>query len=259
MILQNKVLVSITNRNRGYYRDLGYSIDSNEIIIDIIHLPKGSNIKIEIGCDICFKELQVPYYNYNKYMKNYGIYTCKICSIDNKTKKTNMKRYGVESPLQCEDILNKLKETNLKKYGYTCSLLSTDVKNKTIATSLKKYKTKIPCSSKECKKKRKLTNNIKYGVDNVFQSNIIKDKIKNGKNLLSINKSTEWLEYKNEVRKITRKFKKELYNNWNGLDYYDNEYIKENLNLHYNDRKYPTVDHKISTYYGFLKDRKSVV
>jgi len=29
MILQNKVLVSITNRNRGYYRDLGYSIDRN--------------------------------------------------------------------------------------------------------------------------------------------------------------------------------------------------------------------------------------
>jgi hypothetical protein len=31
--------------------------------------------------------------------------------------------------------------------------------------------------------------------------------------------------------------------NWDGIDYIDGEYIKENLNLHYSDKNYPTLDH----------------
>lgn len=57
--------------------------------------------------------------------------------------------------------------------------------------------------------------------------------------------------YINEVRRLTKANKKELIYNWNGLDYYDNEYIKDNFNYHYNDLKYPTIDHKISILYGY--------
>ena len=35
------------------------------------------------------------------------------------------------------------------------------------------------------------------------------------------------------------------------MDYYDNEIIKDNFNLHYNDASYPTTDHKFSIIYGF--------
>ena len=42
-----------------------------------------------------------------------------------------------------------------------------------------------------------------------------------------------------------------LFDEWDGLDFYDNEDISENFNLPHNDKKYPTVDHKISIYYGF--------
>lgn len=257
MILQNKVLVKISNRNKNYYINLGYLVDNENIVIDIIHLPKGSNTKIKIGCDICNKELIVAYYNYNKYRKNYGIYTCKSCSIDNKTKKTNLKRYGVESPLKCEDILNKFKKTNLEKYGHICCLLSSDIKSKTKNTSLEKYGVEIPCTSLSSKNNRRKTNIEKYGVENIFQSEQFKEKRKiyNLKNNLMITSelNDKWKIYKNHVRRITRIYKTELYEKWNGFDYYDNEFIGNYINLHHNHRNYPTIDHKISIFDGFNK------
>jgi len=57
--------------------------------------------------------------------------------------------------------------------------------------------------------------------------------------------------YRNEVRRITKNNSKLLVENWNGNDYYDEEYIKEYYNLDSNDPKYPTIDHKISIYHGF--------
>ena len=36
------------------------------------------------------------------------------------------------------------------------------------------------------------------------------------------------------------------------LDHYDNEYIKGNLSLSPISRAYPTIDHKMSTFNGFI-------
>ena len=36
------------------------------------------------------------------------------------------------------------------------------------------------------------------------------------------------------------------------VDYYDGEYIQEYFELEHNDKRYPTIDHKISVYYGFV-------
>lgn len=57
--------------------------------------------------------------------------------------------------------------------------------------------------------------------------------------------------YKKQVNKYTDKNKKELFINWNGLDYYDGEYIKNYLTLHNSNTRYPTIDHKKSIFYGF--------
>jgi len=46
--------------------------------------------------------------------------------------------------------------------------------------------------------------------------------------------------------------RKNIIENWNGYDYYDGEYIKDNLNLCHNNENYPTIDHKISVSYAFL-------
>jgi hypothetical protein len=58
--------------------------------------------------------------------------------------------------------------------------------------------------------------------------------------------------YKNNVRRLTNRNKKYLYRIWNGHDFYDNEYIKQNFNLNYNNPDYPTLDHKIPVTYGFI-------
>lgn len=41
---------------------------------------------------------------------------------------------------------------------------------------------------------------------------------------------------------------------WSGHDYYDGEYIKDNLKLDSKDRLYPSIDHKISVHHGFMNN-----
>ena len=53
------------------------------------------------------------------------------------------------------------------------------------------------------------------------------------------------------VSRITQSNKLELFKNWNGCDYYDNEYIMDNIKLSRNNKLYPTIDHKISIFYGY--------
>ena len=63
---------------------------------------------------------------------------------------------------------------------------------------------------------------------------------------------TEYELYRRQVDNISDRLKIELLKTWNGYDYYDNEYIKNNFNLHHLDPKYPTIDHKASVKYGYL-------
>lgn len=76
---------------------------------------------------------------------------------------------------------------------------------------------------------------------------------KNNPNFTSYDELEGYKKYKNEVDRLTNSNKKKLFENWNGLDYYDNESIIENFNLHYNNVKYPTIDHKFSIIYGYKK------
>lgn len=60
--------------------------------------------------------------------------------------------------------------------------------------------------------------------------------------------------YSRYVRRNTERNRSELFEKWNGLDFYDDEYIKDNFSLSYIDRFYPTLDHKISVYYGYINN-----
>jgi hypothetical protein len=49
---------------------------------------------------------------------------------------------------------------------------------------------------------------------------------------------------------LTNKNRNKIFEQWNGLDYYDGEHIdKKDLNKY--DNTYPTIDHKISVFFGF--------
>jgi hypothetical protein len=79
-------------------------------------------------------------------------------------------------------------------------------------------------------------------------NNIIKTKIERG--YISLN-TDSFIDYRRIVNNLTEKNRQKLFSDWNGFDYYDNEYIKDYLSLWYNDSKYPSLDHKVSILYGF--------
>jgi len=58
-----------------------------------------------------------------------GRTSCKECS-DEKKKETNMERYGVEYPFQCEKVKQKIKDTNMERYGVENPSKCEEVKKK---------------------------------------------------------------------------------------------------------------------------------
>jgi hypothetical protein len=117
MILSREINVKITESNYNYYDDLGYDVYiSEEIVIPVELLPKGSHYKIKCKCDSCGIEKEVIYKNYLKYDNNWGEYYCRKCS-EVKRKETLRKNFGVDYPIQNKKVLEKMKKTLVEKYG----------------------------------------------------------------------------------------------------------------------------------------------
>lgn len=117
MILSREINVKITESNYNYYDDLGYDVYiSEEIIIPVELLPKGSHYKIKCKCDTCGVEKEVIYKNYLKYDNDWGDYYCRKCS-EVKRKETLRKNFGVDYPIQNKKVLEKMKKTLVHKYG----------------------------------------------------------------------------------------------------------------------------------------------
>ena len=117
MILSREINVKITESNYNYYYDLGYDVYiSEEIVIPVELLPKGSHYKIKCKCDTCGVEKEVIYKNYLKYDNIWGDYYCRKCS-EVKRKETLRKNFGVDYPIQNKKVLEKMKKTLVQKYG----------------------------------------------------------------------------------------------------------------------------------------------
>lgn len=117
MILSREINVKITESNYNYYDDLGYDVYiSEEIVIPVELLPKGSHYKIKCKCDNCGIEKEVIYKNYLKYDNDWGDYYCRRCS-EVKRKETLRKNFGVDYPIQNKKVLEKMKKTLVQKYG----------------------------------------------------------------------------------------------------------------------------------------------
>ncbi len=117
MILSREINVKITESNYNYYDDLGYDVYiSEEIVIPVELLPKGSHYKIKCKCDTCGVEKEVIYKNYLKYDNIWGDYYCRKCS-EVKRKETLRKNFGVDYPIQNKKVLEKMKKTLVQKYG----------------------------------------------------------------------------------------------------------------------------------------------
>lgn len=195
-----------------------------------------------------------------------------ILEFKEKMKETNNIRFGCDYAATNEDIKNKIKNTFLKNYGVTTSLLDKNTQIKIENTNLEKYGAKNVFELYEFRVKPLLekygveyalkldifmekleqTNINNFGHKNPMSNDDIKNKMIKTKQKLGIYLNEcdrkDFTNYRLKVKSFTNKNKKELYENWNGYDFYDNEYIKDNIK---NDRNYPTIDHKISVKYGF--------
>ena len=151
---------------------------------------------------------------------------CDMCGIKRNVRyndyNKNFEKYKLYTCLKCSSIKNK--KTNLEKYGYENCFANQIIKDKI-----------------------KKTNIEKYGVE--YFSQTLK-----WKNLMINPDKNNYYTYRNRIDNLTKKAKNDLFENWNGYDYYDNEYIKNNLSLNHNNNGYPSIDHKITCLYGFLNN-----
>lgn len=113
------------------------------------------------------------------------------------SKKTCLKRYGVESISQCEEFINNVKDTwknksteelekinnkrinsCVKHFGVEHPSQSEEIKQKTKETSLERYGTEFFAQSKEFRDKYKNTCLEKYGVEHATKSEEVRNKLK---------------------------------------------------------------------------------
>lgn len=267
MLLTKKVKVKLVRPNiREHYGKFGYNINSYEIEVKVEDLLKNSHVLVDVKCDICGCEKQLKYFKYYKNYNKHKIYCCSNKCAQIKNKKTNTEKYGVEHYSKTKKHRERVRITssgiNETKYeDRKCVICEEKFK-------IRKKKHKLTCSKvcyliytksneykKEISEKTKKSVMKKYGVENQFQRKDIIDKLRIKRIESGIETPEEnlkeWELYKRIVNRLTRQNKKDLILNWNGYDYYDDEYILNNFSLNHLDKSYPTIDHKISVFEGF--------
>ena len=274
MIISEKIRIKINIKNIIHYINIGYNVIVGDVI-DIYsnELNKGSHVKIKVKCDVCGKERDnLMYKEYIRNLNSGGYYSCVGKCSSNKNRNTNMKKYGVEYVSQVDKFKEKAKNTCLEKYGVDNYFKSSIFKEDFKEIMINKYGVDNPSKSFDLQKKKKEIMNKKYGVDyyvlakdfreksektcmdnyGVSSPMMVKDFVKKG----LINKgldfeTDEYKAFQNKVYYLTTKNKKELLEKWNGYDYYDDEFIKDNFNLYVLDRNYPTIDHILPLKEGY--------
>ena len=275
MILTEKVEIKIVNSKiREYYKNAGYNTENYKIFVLVKDLLKNSHVLVDVKCDICGHEKNLKYSKYIKNYSKYQIYACSNLCAQVKNKMTSIQNFGVEHHSKTKEHREKVSEvmkgnkkithhkTNDIKYENRKCLICDNkfyvrIKHKKLTCSKICYlkMTKTDEYRNLIKIKTQLSIIEKYGVSNQYQREDVIQKLRE----IRINKGieihedklTEWMKYKRIVNKITVRNKKKIYENWDGYDYYDGEYIKNNLLLESTNSNYPNIDHKISIFYGF--------
>ena len=106
-----------------------------------------------------------------------------VNKIQQHVRESLYKKYGAYDVMHIPHILQKIKDTNLKKFGVEFPLQqlkkeNSEIYQKISQTCINKFDVDSPLKNKEVREKIKQTNIQKYGVDNLFKNDIIKEKIK---------------------------------------------------------------------------------
>lgn len=137
--------------------------------------PTSSNQKYcgedYYDCPICRKPVRI------KDMSAVGSACSEECRQE-KIRRTNLERYGVECVFENSEIIEKIKETNLKRYGSTTYIHSAQGQEQYVQTSLERFGTTHPLKNDKVKQKLLDTNNRKYGGNSPMCDEGVKSKAK---------------------------------------------------------------------------------
>jgi hypothetical protein len=110
--------------------------------------------------------------NLERYGHDYGLSSSEI---KEKSKQTNLDRRGVEYPSQSEDVREKIKQENLRNYGVENVSQNEAIKQRKKESFLQHYGVEHGLQADEVIEKCKQTNLEKYGVDNYSKTNQFKE------------------------------------------------------------------------------------
>jgi len=152
---------------------------------------------------------------------------CDVCGTEYKIMYKQYNRGSKHGQYTCSSKCSKdkIKKSNLETFGTEYVFLNDEIKDKIDKTNIERYGYKNPMKNKDV-------------VEKYAESRRKEIKEIDG----------DMIKYRDEVRRITRKHKKELLENWDGYDFYDGEYIKDNFSLPHHHKLYPTIDHKKSIF-----------
>lgn len=177
MIITKEVSIGICYLNINHYRDLGYDVKiGQKILVPVEHLNPQSNIKVRVKCDVCGKEKELRYQVYVWNIQNGGFYACNTKCAWIKNRKTNLEKYGCESPSGLIEVTEKRKKTTEERYGVENISKSDYFKDKYKEIMLEKYGVENGFQSEEVKRKSKETSITKYGHEFHLQNNDQKSK-----------------------------------------------------------------------------------
>jgi hypothetical protein len=132
---------------------------------------------------------------------------------------------------------------NRKDLINTCSICGSKFRLKSTADS------KIYCSRKCYTKWQSINIKPPQSENRRIKANSVKAIEKRKKTweitgrIFNFKENKDWKRFWRKCNELTRKIRKEMIPEWDGYDYYDGEYIKDNLKLDTYHKNYPTLDH----------------
>lgn len=239
-----------------------HNFTANNYYDKYINIGNKNNKCLYCGEKTKFKNLKVGY-------QKYCSLNCSNKDSNSKAKRieTNIRKYGVESFSQTPEFrkymvkVNSLREDNFKAARKTI-LENYDYVNN-------KRKKAWTIELKEQVRKKRLETYKNMGIINIMQVEEVKEKVRktneNNGRWLPRELWTPYKLYRRYVENYTNKFYKKMIelNKENGnLDYYtgeklisNDEFSKLNPNKHpANNKMQPTIDHKVSIYFGFINN-----
>ena len=244
IILPQTVKIKWSSTHKKHYINKGYTFTKigDEFEVNVLDLPKSSEIKVLCICDICGKKVLKSFRVANPDKKTRNKSQKLICFFFNykcvveKTRQVNMERYGKPYAMQNDKIKQRQKDTNKRKYGVENVFQDKKIRQKAEDTMIEKYNVKYAIQNEHLNQKRKNTNKEIYGYEYPPQNNKVKNKISESN--IEYIKSED---YKLNKKERFKKMNQSLYNNSTGICSKQQKHVFDLLNNSNYKLNYPCV------------------